>query len=114
MNIQRDFEEFLQLLNVEKVEFVVVGGYAVAHYGYIRATNDIDIFFRNTRDNIRRLIRALSAFGIDVDDSMPDSFAEPGRILRLGVPPEEQGCRGPGEGSGRCRRASRGRGYVVS
>ena len=39
MNIHNDFEEFLQLLNAETVEFVIVGGYAVAFHGYARATD---------------------------------------------------------------------------
>jgi len=33
----------LSIFNVNQVEYLIVGGYAVAYYGYIRATNDIDI-----------------------------------------------------------------------
>ena len=43
MNIQEDFEEFLRLLAEERIEFVIVGGYAVAFHGYVRATQDMDI-----------------------------------------------------------------------
>lgn len=45
MNIHDDFEEFLRLLAGQQIEFVIVGGYAVAFHGYVRATQDIDIFF---------------------------------------------------------------------
>jgi len=38
-----DFKEFLKLLNSNKVEYWVVGGYAVNYYGYSRATGDLDI-----------------------------------------------------------------------
>jgi hypothetical protein len=41
MNIHRDFEEFLRLLKDKRVEYVIMGGYAVGFHGYIRATNDI-------------------------------------------------------------------------
>ncbi len=40
MNVQEDFEEFLKLLNKKKVEYLIVGGYAVAFHGYVRATKD--------------------------------------------------------------------------
>ena len=36
-----DFKNFLRLLNEKEVEYLLIGGYAVAHYGYIRATSDI-------------------------------------------------------------------------
>ena len=49
MNIHSDFEEFLRLLNLERVKFVIIGGYAVAFHGYVRATQDSDIFYENTR-----------------------------------------------------------------
>jgi hypothetical protein len=52
MNIQRDFEEFLKLLNKKKVEYVVVGGFAVAFHGYVRATKDMEgvqIFYSTIR-----------------------------------------------------------------
>jgi hypothetical protein len=45
MNIHIDFEEFLKFLKEENVEFVIVGGYAVAFHGYVRATNDMDLYF---------------------------------------------------------------------
>jgi hypothetical protein len=41
-----DFKEFLQLLNDQQVEYLLVGGYAVAYYGYPRATGDIDFWLR--------------------------------------------------------------------
>ncbi len=87
MNIHNEFEEFLRLLNEENVEFVIVGGYAVAFHGYARATNDIDLFFRNTGENIRKLCRALNRFDIPTGESSVRDFAEPGIIIRIGMPP---------------------------
>ena len=48
MNTQPDFEELLKLLEENKVEYMIVGGYAVAFYGYPRFTKDIDIYYLNT------------------------------------------------------------------
>jgi len=87
MNIHKDFEEFLRLLREGNVEFVIVGGYAVAFHGYLRATNDMDLFFRNTEDNIRHLCRALDQFGFSTAESSVEEFAAPGVIIRIGMPP---------------------------
>jgi hypothetical protein len=38
MHIHIDFEEFLKFLKEENAEFVIIGGYAVAFHGYVRAT----------------------------------------------------------------------------
>ena len=49
MEIDKDFKEFLQLLNQNKVEYLVVDGYAVAFHGYPRYTGDLDIWISNTK-----------------------------------------------------------------
>jgi predicted nucleotidyltransferase len=41
-----DYKEMLQCLSEENVRFLLVGAYAVAAYGYPRATKDIDILTR--------------------------------------------------------------------
>jgi predicted nucleotidyltransferase len=87
MIIQDDLKEFFRLLNKNNVEYVIVGGYAVAFHGFVRATKDIDILFLATPENIRRLMAALVAFGIVESLLNPDDFSEPGRILRIGSPP---------------------------
>jgi len=87
MNIQEDFEEFLRLLNRKKVEYLIVGGYAVAFHGFVRATKDIDILFHNTQQNIRRLRQALNDFGFSVDNLGDVAFSEQGKIIRIGVAP---------------------------
>ena len=63
MNIQQDFAELLRLLEKHKVEYLIVGGYAVAFHGYPRFTKDIDIFYNNKDDNVDKLQKALFEFG---------------------------------------------------
>ncbi|MYD62982.1 MAG: hypothetical protein F4W91_18235 [Gemmatimonadetes bacterium] len=87
MNIHNDFEEFLQLLNAETVEFVIVGGYAVAFHGYARATDDLDLFFRNTRENINHIRHALDRFGLATTEAQATEFADSGNIVRMGIAP---------------------------
>lgn len=58
--LNNDYKEMLQCLSEENVEFLLVGAYAVAAYGYPRATKDIDIFVRAAPDNASSLMRALA------------------------------------------------------
>ena len=85
-NIQPDFEEFLRLLEEQKVEYLVVGGYAVAHHGFPRYTKDLDIFYRRSGENIGRLKRALIEFGFDETSFAPSDFSS-GQILKIGIEP---------------------------
>ena len=51
MKLQSDLREFIELLNSKGVEYVVVGGHAVAHHGYPRFTGDIDFLIRTSPGN---------------------------------------------------------------
>lgn len=87
MNIQQDFKELLALLEKHRVEYMIVGGYAVAFHGYPRYTKDLDIFFRSSRDNVGRIIEALCEFGFPREQLPPDSFVQEGNIVTFGVAP---------------------------
>jgi hypothetical protein len=82
-----DFREFLRLLNANRVEYLLVGGYAVGFHGYPRATVDLDVWIRATSDNADRVVGALQAFGFDVAALDAALFTDPRSIVRLGVPP---------------------------
>lgn len=58
-----DFKEFAALLNSNKVEYLVVGGYALAAYGHPRYTGDLDFWVGVDPDNADRLLTALGQFG---------------------------------------------------
>ena len=66
---------------------MVVGGYAVAYHGYPRATADLDVWFNPAPENVERLIHALVEFGFPNAGSKRDVLSSPGRVLRMGVPP---------------------------
>jgi len=55
MNTQQHFEELLALLEKNSVEYLIVGGYAVAFHGYARFTKDLDIFYPNFSENVHKL-----------------------------------------------------------
>ena len=85
--LPQDFSEFLKLLNANRVEYLVIGGYAVAHYGYPRPTADFDVWVAIGTDNIARTITAITEFGFADAALTPDVLMVPGRIIRMGVPP---------------------------
>jgi hypothetical protein len=82
-----DFKEFLRLLNANRVDYLLVGGYAVGLHGYPRATVDLDVWVRATGDNAERVLRALREFGFDLPELEPTLFTDPRSIVRFGVPP---------------------------
>jgi hypothetical protein len=82
-----DFKEFLRLLNASRVEYLLVGGYAVGLHGYPRSTADLDIWIQTTPDNAARLVAAVDAFGFNLPELQPALFLDPRRIVRFGVPP---------------------------
>ena len=82
-----DFGEFLRLLKEHEVKYLLIGGYAVAYHGYVRATADMDVWVPRERSNSERLVLALKEFGFDVPELVADMFLVKDRILRLGIPP---------------------------
>ena len=61
-----DFADFLEACSVNKVEFLLVGGYAVILHGYIRSTADMDIWVNRTADNYLKLAKAFKDFGAPI------------------------------------------------
>lgn len=82
-----DFKEFLKLLDDKGVQYLVIGGYAVAYHGYPRATNDIDIWIAISPENARKTVAALREFDFDMPELSERPFLEPDRIIRMGNPP---------------------------
>jgi len=82
-----DFKEFLKLLSAHKVEYLLIGGYAVGYHGYPRATHDMDIWIAVYPENAKRVTSALREFGFDLPELSPDLFLKNQSIVRMGVPP---------------------------
>ena len=87
VNLPPDFREFLKLLNVHQVEYLLIGGYAVAYHGYPRATADMDIWVAIHPQNAEKVVAALKEFGFDLPGLSPALFLKEGQIIRMGVPP---------------------------
>lgn len=85
--LNKDFREFIESLNSNKVKYLLVGGYAIAFHGHPRYTKDLDIWLEISEENSERMIKALTDFGFgDVDVSKED-FLQKGMVVQLGYPP---------------------------
>ena len=85
--LNQDFKEFIQFLNDNHVQYLVVGGYAVAIHGHPRYTKDIDIWIETSLDNANNLLQALEQFGFSSLGLQTQDFLTPDQIIQLGYPP---------------------------
>ena len=85
----QDFADLLMCFDDAGVEYLVVGAYALAAHGHVRATGDIDVFVRPTDSNAQCVYNALIEFGAPVAQHgvVAADFAAPGTVYQLGLPP---------------------------
>ena len=83
--INKDFREFIELLNRNKVKYLVVGGYALAFHGYPRYTKDIDIWVWVAKENAQNIIITLEDFGFSSLELKHDDFMSPGSSENFGI-----------------------------
>lgn len=87
MIIYNDFKEFINLLTKYKVNYLIVGGYAVSLYARPRNTDDIDFWIEAKEINAKKMLNVLQEFGfgdlgITIKDLTRKDF-----IIQLGQPP---------------------------
>ena len=87
METQPDFRELLALFNAHHVEYLIIGGYALAFHGAPRFTGDLDIFVKPDAANAQRILTALEAFGFASVGLTVNDFERPDQVVQLGVPP---------------------------
>lgn len=85
--LNRDFSDILSEFIAAKVEFLLVGAYAMAAHGLPRATGDIDLWVRCSEENARRIIFALARFGAPLEGIATEDLVDPRYVFQLGVSP---------------------------
>ena len=87
-HLSDDFREFLTCLNEAGVEYLMVGGHAVAYYGYVRPTRDLDVWVAVSDINAERLVQAVkSFFGAELAGLSREWFLDLENITRFGTVP---------------------------
>lgn len=87
MSLSKDFIEFIESFNKNRVNYLLVGGHALAFHGLPRFTKDIDFWVEPNRKNAVRVLAALKDFGFSDFDLTEEDFCKPGQIIQLGMPP---------------------------
>ncbi|MDP3684839.1 MAG: hypothetical protein Q8S01_13005 [Ignavibacteria bacterium] len=87
MVINKDFREFIELLNKHGVKYLVVGGYAVAFHGHPRYTKDLDVWVWLEEQNAEKIIDVLKDFGFASLQFNKEDFLNPDNVIQLGQPP---------------------------
>lgn len=87
MVLNKDFREFIQLLNENNVKYLIVGGYAVGFHGYPRYTKDIDIWLLVSEENAQKVMDALNQFGFGNAGLQKTDFLKYDEFIQLGYPP---------------------------
>ena len=85
--VNRDFRDLFAEFNARGVDYLVVGAYALAVHGHVRATKDLDVWVRPERDNARKVFHALQAYGAPTGDLTEVDFAQPDLTFQIGVAP---------------------------
>ena len=80
------FRDFIIELNKHKVEYILIGGYALGVYGHIRATNDLDIYINATDENALKMIEACIDYGIPAESVKKEMFLVQ-KMIGIGEPP---------------------------
>jgi len=85
--LNKDYKDILQILLDNKVQFLVVGAYALGAYGYPRATGDIDLWVMASPENSEKIYQSLAQFGAPMEQINEKTFCEQGVIFQIGVAP---------------------------
>jgi len=86
VKIHPDFRDFIHALNNNHVEYVLVGSFALAYHGHPRATGDMDVWIRPTKQNANAVLKAVNDFGFEKVNVTEEDFLS-GKIIQLGFPP---------------------------
>jgi hypothetical protein len=87
VKVEKDYEEFVRLLNAQNVEYLLVGAYAVAQYAEPRNTGDIDFLINPTKQNAKRVLAVLKKFGFGKLTISESDLLDPEMVIQLRFPP---------------------------
>lgn len=82
-----DFKDMLLALSEAKVDYLLVGAYAVAAHGHPRATGDLDLWVRPNTETAASVYRVLAEFGAPLHDLTIADLSNPGMVFQIGVEP---------------------------
>ena len=85
--LNEDYKDIIRAFHDEGVDFLLIGAYAMAVHGYVRATMDMDLWVLPEPGNAQSVYRALLRFGAPGNEISPADFQESDVVLQIGVAP---------------------------
>ncbi|MFM2385999.1 MAG: hypothetical protein RL660_756 [Bacteroidota bacterium] len=82
-----DFKEFVELLVKHRVEYLIVGGYAVGIHGHPRFTGALDIWLKPSEANAEKILKCVKDFGFGSFNLQVTDFTKLGNVIQFGNPP---------------------------
>jgi hypothetical protein len=87
MRVEKDFEEFVKLLNEHKVKYLIIGAYALAFHSTPRNTGDIDFLIKPNKANAIRILKVLKEFGFGKLEITINDLLKKSMVIQLGYEP---------------------------
>ena len=87
MKVEKDYEEFVELLNKNSVRYCIIDSFALAIHARPRYTKDMDILIEPDEDNTSAVLRALRQFGFESADITEEDFLKTDQVIQLGYEP---------------------------
>jgi hypothetical protein len=86
MYLTPDYRDRIELFNLHKVKYLLVGAHAMSVFGYARSTYDIDIWVGKSTKNARRIIEALDEFGLPFSLEI-ENLTAANKVIQIGIAP---------------------------
>lgn len=87
MRVEKDFKEFIALLNKNNGRYLIIGGFAYSYYAEPRYTKDIDILMESSETNAVKILKTIEEFGFENIGLNTSDFLEPNQVIQLGIAP---------------------------
>ncbi|MDQ3020774.1 MAG: nucleotidyltransferase [Bacteroidota bacterium] len=85
--LHQDYREFIELLNENNADYLIVGAFAMAFHGHPRNTGDIDFWIRNNNLNAGKVFNVIKNFGFPINEISERDFTSSDLIFQIGYPP---------------------------
>jgi len=84
--LTQDYQDIIELFNINKVRYLVAGAYSMAVFGYARSTYDIDLWIAKDDENIAKVINSLEEFGVPFEIDKKD-LQKANNVIQIGIIP---------------------------
>jgi hypothetical protein len=84
---EKDFIDFIELLNQHEADYMVVGAHALSFHGRPRHTGDLDIWIKPSDENATKMVKVLIDFGFGSLGLTESDFLKENYVTQLGYPP---------------------------